>query len=78
MPDDMEKAAVEQISQAFDSFTKEEVIANEVKKYFDKQFGPSWNVVVGKNFGSHVINQTKCYMFATYRNDEMSILLWKS
>ena len=63
---------------AFDNFSKEDVIANEIRKNFDKQFEQSWNVIVGKNFGSHVINQTKCYMFATLWNDEISVLLWKS
>ena len=39
--------------------------------------GESWNCVVGKNFGSHVIHQTEGYLFCSYR-DEISILLWKS
>ena len=39
--------------------------------------GESWNCVVGKNFGSHVIHQTEGYLFCNYR-DEISILLWKS
>ena len=40
--------------------------------------GPSWNVIVGKNFGSHVVHQTKSYIFASYGDDEIYILLWKS
>lgn len=40
--------------------------------------GPSWNVIVGKNFGSHVVHQTKSYLFASYGDDEIYILLWKS
>ena len=78
MDADMQAAAGEQILEAFENHTSESVIAKNIKAYFDKQYDPSWNVIVGKNFGSHVINQTKCYMFATYCNDEMSILLWKS
>ena len=78
MDDDMKQAAVDQILQAFDNFSKEDKIANEIRTNFDKQFDPSWNVIVGKNFGSHVINQTKCYMFATLNNDEISVLMWKS
>ena len=56
MDDDMKQAAVDQILQAFDNFSKEDKIANEIRTNFDKQFDPSWNVIVGKNFGSHVIN----------------------
>ena len=78
MDNDMREAAEKLILQCFQSNSREEKIANEIKQTFDKQFDPSWNCVVGKNFGSHVINQTKSYMFATYKNDEMSVLLWKS
>ena len=34
-------------------------------------------VIVGKNFGSHVIHQTEGYLFCSYK-DERNILLWKS
>jgi len=40
--------------------------------------GPSWNVIVGKNFGSHVVHQTKSYLFASYGDDEIYILVWKA
>ena len=39
--------------------------------------GDSWNCIVGKNFGSHVVHMTKSYLFCTY-GEEISILLWKS
>jgi len=42
------------------------------------RLGPSWNVIVGKNFGSHVVHQTKSYIFCSYGDDEIYILLWKS
>ena len=42
----------------------------------------SWNCIVGKNFGSHVIHQTQKYIFCSYGSeknpDEIFILLWKS
>ena len=77
MDDKMKEDAEKQILQAFDVHNKESIIAKTIKEYFDKYYDPSWNVIVGKNFGSHVINQTKCYMFATF-NGEISILMWKS
>jgi len=41
--------------------------------------GPTWNVIVGKNFGSHIVHQTKCYLFCTFgKNEDMSVLVWKS
>ena len=37
----------------------------------DKQYNPSWNVIVGKNFGSNIVTMTKSYMFASIHNDEI-------
>ena len=51
----MKKDVEKEILQAFQNFSKENQIANELKKFLDKQYGPSWNVIVGKHFGSHVI-----------------------
>ena len=78
MKEDVRNAAVDTIKRAFDNFSKEDRIANEIRTYFDKHHEPSWNVIVGKNFGAHVINQTECYMFATLNDDEISVLMWKS
>jgi len=38
--------------------------------------GFGWNCVVGRNFGGHVIHQTKKYIF--FQVKELSILLWKA
>ena len=78
MTQDMQDVAEAQILEAFDNFSREDVIANEIKKYFDKHYNPSWNVIVGKNFGSHVVTMTKSYLFASLYNDEISVLIWKS
>ena len=77
MEPEIREQAEAEILNIFDTYSKEEKIAHEMKKFMDK-ISQGWNVVVGKSFGSHVINQTKCYMFASYRNDEISILIWKS
>ena len=54
---------------------QEKVIARYLKAEMDKR-GNGWNCVVGRNFGGHVIHQTKKYAFFQMR--ELSILLWKS
>ena len=66
------------ITATFELHSKEEVIANEIKKEMDKKFGQSWNVVVGKAFGSNIVTQTKSYLFATLFKDEISVLVWRS
>ena len=65
------------ILETFEAHKEEKVIANKIRLEFDKQHGESWNCIVGKNFGSHVIHQTEGYLFCSYR-DEINILLWKS
>ena len=78
MEEEDRKFVEKEILDAFQKYSREDVIASKIREALDKQFMPSWNVIIGKNFGSRVVNQTKCYMFATYNNDEMAILIWKS
>jgi dynein light chain LC8-type len=54
MSEEMQRASVEIALTALEKYTVEKDIAAEVKKEFDKKFGPTWHVVVGKNFGSYV------------------------
>ena len=77
MKDDVLENAKQTILRIFEEFKEERVICNKIKQDFDKTYGESWNCVVGKNFGSHVIHQTEGYIFCSY-NEEISILLWKS
>ena len=80
---------IQYINEAFENYREERYIANKIKEDMDKQYGklnlnnalhlgPSWNVIVGKNFGSHVVHQTKSYLFASYGDDEIYILVWKA
>jgi dynein light chain LC8-type len=54
MSEEMQRTSVEIALAALEKYTVEKDIAAEVKKEFDKKFGPTWHVVVGKNFGSYV------------------------
>lgn len=65
MSDEMQRYCVEIALAALEKYTVEKDIAAEVKKEHDKRFGPTWHVVVGKNFGSYVthgecIQSTAC------------------
>jgi len=54
----------------------ERQISNHFKNEFDKFGGHGWNCIVGNNFGSHVVHQTKKYIF--FQVKELSVLLWKA
>ena len=54
MSEEMQQEAVDIASLALEKYNIEKDIAAQIKKEFDKRFGPTWHVVVGKNFGSYV------------------------
>ena len=64
------------ILKAFEDYREERQIANYIRETFDKQHEESWNVIVGKDFGAHVVHATSCYLFARY--GELYVLLWKA
>lgn len=54
MVDEMQQESIDIASAAMEKFSIEKDIAAQIKKDFDKRHGPTWHVVVGKNFGSYV------------------------
>merc|ERR1712014_171553 len=64
MPEELQQFAVDTCIEALDKETVEKDIAAHVKKTFDTKQGPTWHVVVGKNFGSFVTHETKTFMYA--------------
>ncbi len=47
-----------------------------IKKEFDKKYGPTWHVVVGRNFGSYVTHETKHFIY--FYLGQVAILCFKS
>ncbi len=72
----MQNFAVESVSQAFDVATKEKEIAAFIREKFDKDYGLTWNVIVGRMFGSDVTHETKKYVQLAV--GELTIIIWKS
>ncbi|KAJ2815767.1 Dynein light chain 1, cytoplasmic [Coemansia furcata] len=62
--------------KAFEEFKLEKDIASAIKRECDKQFGPTWHVIVGRNFGSFVTHEVGqfIYFYVGY----MAVLLFKS
>ncbi|KAF8328445.1 dynein light chain type 1-domain-containing protein, partial [Cantharellus anzutake] len=54
MTEDMQQATVDISIAALEKFAIEKDIASHIKREFDTKYGPTWHVVVGKNFGSYV------------------------
>jgi len=77
MDEDMQTFAINTTAQAFETKTLERDIAAEIKSKFDSQYQPVWIVVVGRDFGSHVVHQTKRYIYLSY-HENVQVLIWKS
>jgi dynein light chain LC8-type len=54
MSEDMQQESVDIATGALEKYNIEKDIAAQIKKEFDRRHGPTWHVVVGKNFGSYV------------------------
>ncbi|EPS63643.1 hypothetical protein M569_11140, partial [Genlisea aurea] len=76
MKEDMQKEAVDIAIAAFDKHSVEKDVAEQIKKMFDKKYGPTWHCIVGKNFGSYVTHETNHFVYFYLENK--AVLLFKS
>ncbi|GAA5998511.1 dynein light chain [Rhodotorula paludigena] len=77
MSEEMQKVAIEVATEAMQAPEAEEKdIAAHIKRDFDKRYGPTWHVVVGKNFGSYCTHETGHFLYWYMGN--IAILLFKA
>lgn len=48
----------------------------DIKKEFDKKYGPTFHCIVGRNFGSYVTHEAKHFIY--FYLGQVAILLFKS
>ena len=76
MSEDMKLRAIEFTMQQDKNKNDYESLAKNLKKDFDAKFHPTWQCVVGKNFGSD-IGYFEDHMIYFYHGST-AILLWKA
>lgn len=79
MEDDMLRHAVETCKAALEEFpTDEEApqLVEKVKKLFDERWTPYWHVIFGRNFGSWVTHETRCFLY--FYIDDKAFMLFKA
>ncbi|CDS41787.1 dynein light chain [Echinococcus multilocularis] len=76
MTEEMQQRAVDCAREAMDKFNIEKDIAAYLKKEFDKEYGPIWHCIVGRNFGSYVTHEAKHFIY--FYMGQVAILLFKS
>jgi dynein light chain LC8-type len=62
MSEEMQQDSVDIASAALEKYNIEKDIAAQIKKEFDRKHGPTWHVVVGKNFGSYVTHGKSSFL----------------
>ncbi|KAF5383573.1 hypothetical protein D9615_003517 [Tricholomella constricta] len=76
MSEEMQQESVDITSDALEKYHIEKDIAAQIKKEFDRRHGPTWHVVVGKNFGSYVTHETKNFIY--FYVGSLAFLIWKT
>lgn len=75
---DMRLKAIEFVLQKVSRTTKFQDVdlAKELKKLFDETFFPTWQCIVGKNFGSDISFEEKHMLY--FHINSTAILLWRA
>ncbi|XP_027333057.1 uncharacterized protein LOC113847923 [Abrus precatorius] len=78
MPSFMQVHAFRCARRTYDSLEKfsSKHIAHNIKKEFDKAYGPVWHCIVGSSFGSFVTHSTGRFLYFSMEN--LYILLFKT
>ncbi|AQK91823.1 putative dynein light chain type 1 family protein [Zea mays] len=51
-------------------------LAHDVKKEFDKVYGPTWHCIVGTSYGSFVTHSRGCFLY--FSMDKIIVMLFKT
>ena len=76
IPEALQEKAILRVNQAMDKFQIEKDISTSVKKKCDEEFGGTWHVVCGRNFGCSITHDTKFVLF--FQIDLLHVMLFKS
>ncbi|KAM1061725.1 hypothetical protein ACFX2I_026119 [Malus domestica] len=78
MPGFMQVHAFRSARRTYDSLEKfsSKHMAYNLKKEFDKLYGPAWHCIVGSGFGSFVTHSTGCFLY--FSMEKLCILLFRT
>ncbi|KAF8400679.1 hypothetical protein HHK36_013979 [Tetracentron sinense] len=78
MPGFMQVHAFRCAKRTYDSSEKfsSKHMAYNLKKEFDKVYGPAWHCIVGSSFGSFVTHSTGCFLY--FSMEKIYVLVFKT
>ncbi|CAL8094392.1 unnamed protein product [Calicophoron daubneyi] len=68
MPEEKKQLAVNVATEALKQYSVEKDVAAYVKKAFDKRYGPTWQCVVGYQFGGYVSHDQDDFIYIDLGN----------
>mmetsp|Transcript_25207 Transcript_25207/g.44817 ORF Transcript_25207/g.44817 Transcript_25207/m.44817 type:complete len:95 (+) Transcript_25207:354-638(+) len=77
MPSEMQAVALSKVQEALKEGKTENEAVCLVKEFFDREAGPTWHCILGRNFGSKVTHESKTFFYVTV-NKQLKMLLFKS
>jgi dynein light chain LC8-type len=76
MDDAIRNYSIEFITRAFSEEKSEKAIAEFIRTKLEEKEEGKWNVVIGKDFGTHVVHKSRRYGY--FLVGEVNILIWQS
>lgn len=84
MPDVMQQHAIARTQKALEESQAEgqkkselhNYLAKSIKKEFDSTYGGVWHCIVGRNFGSFVVHESRTFIY--YYLGPIAVLLYRS
>ena len=76
MPTDMLEFVIHKALWGIDKFNSEKEFASYMRLELDETYQPTWHCIVGKNYGSDIVHQTKNFIY--FYLGPLAILLFKS
>ncbi len=76
LDESIKQSCIDFIDKAFIEEKTEKAIADYIRMKFEEKEEGKWNVIVGKDFGSHVVHRSRRY--GLFQVGEINILIWQS
>lgn len=76
LDESIKQSCLDFIDKAFQEKKNEKEIAEYIREKFELKEEGKWNVVIGKDFGSHVVHKSRRY--GLFQVGELNILIWQS
>ncbi|EPY35116.1 dynein light chain LC8-type [Strigomonas culicis] len=76
MSPEMQTEAIDIATKAIKEHQMETDIAAHIKKEFDKRYFPTWQCIVGRNFGADVEHEAKGLFY--FYIGQLSVLIWRA